>query len=192
MIDKHLMLAISALAALAPGAAGGQELDYTYVEASYLNLDLEAGPGTIDGDGLGLTGSLLLQERFFVFADYGRANFERGIDTSGYDLGFGHRWPLQPRLDAYAELAWVHSRIETDFASADDDGYAADVGLRSRLGDKVELQGAITYVDVGGSDTSLRLGGRYYLTDEIAIGAGYEVNNDGGGWNVSLRAEFGH
>jgi hypothetical protein len=190
MMNKSPLLAIAALAPLSGAAA--QTLDYTYVEAAYLNTDIDLGPVTLHGDGLGVTGSLALGEKYYVFADYDGSSFNRGVDTSGYDLGVGRRWPLQTKLDAFADLAYVHARVETRFGNADDDGFGVDVGLRSRVSEKIELQGAISYVDLSGSETSLLLGGRYFLTNAVAVGAGYDINNDDGGWNVTIRAEFGH
>ncbi|HEU4620541.1 MAG TPA: outer membrane beta-barrel protein [Gammaproteobacteria bacterium] len=186
-----LQLAALAFAALAPHAAAAQAFDYTYVEGAYLNRELDVGPRTLDGDGLGITGSLALGDKYYVFADYGSSSFDLDVDTSGYDLGVGRRWPLQQKLDAFVDLAFVHARVETRFGNADDDGYGVDAGLRSRVADKVELQGAISYVDLSDSDTSLSIAGRYYLTSTVAVGAGYVFNNDDGGWNVTLRAEFG-
>lgn len=187
MLNRNTLLVAAALVPLTSAAQG---LDYTYVEASYLNTKIDVGP-KISGDGLGLSGSVAVRDRVFVLADYARANFDRGIDSTGYDIGAGYRWPLQPRLDAYGEVAWVHSRVDTDFGGAHDNGYDVDVGLRSRVGDKLELEGAIDYVDLSGSETSLLLRGRYFLTSTVAVGLGYDVNHDNGGWSVSLRAQFG-
>jgi hypothetical protein len=188
MIDKTALLLL--VGSLAPLACAAQGLDYTYAEASYTNTDLDVGP-KISGDGLKLEGSVAINDRVFALADYAKENFDRGIDTTNYRLGAGVRWPLQAKLDAYADAAWVHSRVETDFGNAHDNGYGVDAGLRSRIGSKIEVQGAIQYVDLDRSETTLALRGRYYLTHTVSVGAGYDINDDNGGWNISLRAEFG-
>lgn len=179
-------------AALLPMAGIAQELDYTFVEASYLNSDRDAGPFDVDGDGLGLKGSLSLTDQVFVFAGYNSYDYSRGFDLSSYDIGAGMRWPLQPRLDLITDVAWVHAEVDTPFGDDDDDGLGLGVGLRSRVHDQVELQGGIRYVDLDESDTFLSLAGRYYFTESVAASFGLDFNDDDTGWNIGIRAEFGN
>ncbi len=190
MIDKKNGLLIAAALASWAGTAVAAGIDYTYVQASYVNSKIDVGP-KVRGDGLALDGSLAVTDRVFVLAGYGNGSFDRDVDTVSYSLGGGYRWPLQPKLDAYAEAAWIHSRIDTNFGHTHDSGLGFDVGLRSRVSPKVELQGAIDHVNVNGARTSLLLAGRYFLTSTVAVGAGYDLNHDNGAWSVSLRALFG-
>lgn len=188
MMKRKLLI----MAALLPMTAMAQELDYTFVEASYLNSDRDAGAFDVDGDGLALKGSLSITDSVFVFADYLTYDYDAGVDANSYDLGAGIRWPLQPELDLIADVAWVHAEVETPFGDADDDGLGIGVGLRTRVHDQVELQGGIRYVDLEESDTFLSLSGRYYFTESVAAGLGLDFNDDDTGWNIGIRAEFGN
>lgn len=181
--------------ALMPIAALAQEgrLDYTYVEAAYVDTERDAGPFDVDGDGLALKGSLSITDTVFVFADYNSYDYDFGLDATGYELGAGMRWGLKPELDLTADVAYVHAEVDLpgggDF---DDDGLGLGVGLRSRVHDQIEVQGGIRYVDLDDSDTFLTLGGRYYFTETVAVGLGLELNDDDTSWRLSIRAEFGN
>ncbi len=186
---KNWLLAAAALASYA-GAAGAEGLDYTYLQASYENSQIDVGP-KVRGDVLALDGSFAATPRVFVLARYENGNFDRSIDRVSYEVGAGYRWSLQAKLDAYADAALVHARVDAGLGHAHDNGLRLDVGLRSRVSPKVELQGGIGHVNVFDSQTSLQLSGRYFLTSTVAVGAGYNLNHNDGGWSVSLRALFG-
>jgi len=178
--------------ALLPFGALAQDLDYTFVELSYLDTELDAGPVDLGGDGLGLTGSLSVTDSVFLFANYQTQDYEFGIDGTSYDLGAGMRFGLKPQLDLVGELAWVNYKVETALGDADDDGLGIGVGLRGRVHDSFELQGGFRYVDLEDSDTFLSLAGRWYFTRTVAAGFGLSFNDDVTGWNLGLRAEFGN
>jgi len=188
MSTRTLLLAC----ALVPLTGAAQELDYTFVEMSYLSNELDAGPASVDGDGLGLKGSLAVSDSVFLFANYATQDYDFGVDASNYDLGAGMRWGLKPNLDLVGEAAWVHMEVEAGGFEFDDDGLGLGIGLRSRLNDSFELQGGMRYVDLEGSDTFLSFGGRYYFTNAIAAGFGLDLNDDTTGWNLGIRAEFGN
>ena len=65
-------------------------------------------------------------------------------------------------------------------STRDDDGYLADLGLRGRVGDAVELEGGVRYTDFsdGGDDTALVVGGRFHFNKTWALGAEYSSGDD--------------
>ena len=189
MKTNKLLLTI----ALLPLTGLAQErMDYTFVEASYVDADRDVGPFDVGGDGLALKGSLSLTDSVFVFADYSSYDYSRGVDADSYSLGGGMRWGLKPDLDLTADLSWVHAEVDTPFGSADDDGLGLGVGLRSRIHQNIEVQGGIRHVDLDDSNTYLSLGGRYYFTPTVAAGFGLDFDDDNTGWNIGLRVEFGN
>src|SRR5690606_34637663 len=117
---------------LLPIAAAAQEtapaLDYTFVEVSYLNSELDAGPLDVDGDGLGLEGSLALTDSVYVFGTYESYDYDFGVDATSYVLGGGYRLGLQPELDLVADLGWVHADVDGPFSGDDDNGVQLRVG----------------------------------------------------------------
>jgi len=185
-------ISIVGLATL-PLAALGQErgFDYTYVEASYLSSEVEAGPFDADGDGLGLRGSFAMSDLLHLFAEYSTQDHDFGIDTSALSVGVGLHKPLQSKLDFFGELGWVSAEVDTPVGDVDDDGIGLSAGLRFRASDSVELEGAINHVNLDDSDTSLSLRGRYYFNRSFALTGGLLLNDDDTGWHVGVRAEFG-
>jgi hypothetical protein len=178
--------------ALLPFGAVAQDLDYTFVELSYMDTELDAGPVDVGGDGLGLNGSLSLTDNVFLFAGYETQDYSFGVDASSYDLGAGMHWGLSPQLDLVTDLAWVHAKVETPLGDFDDDGFGLGVGLRSRINDSFELQGGLRYIDMEDSDTFLSLGGRWHFNEALAAGFGLDINDDATGWTLGLRAGFGN
>lgn len=180
------------IGALLPLTGIAQErLDYTFVEVSYLDAERDVGPFDADGDGLALKGSLSLTDSIFAFAGYSTYDYG-ALDADSYDIGAGMRWALQPELDLFADVSWVHAEIDTPFGGDDDDGLGLGVGLRSRVHQDIEVQGSIRHVALDDSNTYLSLAGRYYFTDDVAVGFGLDFDDDNTGWNIGLRAEFGN
>lgn len=186
---KTRMIAI-VLASL-PFAAAADGFDYTFVEAGYVESELDVGAGDVDGDGLGLRGSLALNDTLHLFAEYASQDMDFDIDSTSWNIGAGAHWGLDKNLDFVAEAAWVKAEVDTPLGSADDDGLGVGAGLRFRATDKVELDGMIRYVDLDESDTSLAVGGRYYFTTAFALGGGFVFNDDDSGFHIGVRAEFG-
>ena len=90
--------------ALLPLSAIAQDFDYTFIEAEYLNSELDVGPFNVDGDGLGLRGSALITDNVFLRGEYASYDYNRGVDATTYALGAGMRWGLQRELDLVGDL----------------------------------------------------------------------------------------
>lgn len=179
--------------ALLPLTGAAQDLAYTYVEAAYLDSEIDAGPLDVNGDGLGLTGSLSITDSVFLLGEYNSYDYDGPIDTTSYGLGAGMRWGLKPELDLVGDIGWVHVEVDAPFLrDVDDDGLGLGVGLRGRVHPAIEVQAGIRYIDLDDSDTFLTLGGRYYITPNVAAGLGLSLNDDDTGWSLGLRAEFGN
>jgi len=183
--------------AMLPLGAAAQDasraLDYTFVEAAYVDQEVDAGPFDIDGDGLSLLGSVAITDSVFLLGQYTSYDYDGGLDVTTYSLGAGMRWGLKPELDLVGDIGWVHSEIDRrGLPDIDDDGFQLGVGLRARVHDAIEVQAGIRHIDLDDSDTYLEAGGRYYLTDNVAVGLGLSLNDDDTGWSLSLRAEFGN
>src|SRR5262245_51827613 len=69
--------------------------NYSYVEIGYDETDFDVGPGSVDGDGLTLSGSFKLTDDWHLFAAYGQDDLDFGIDLDTYAIGVGYQYPIR-------------------------------------------------------------------------------------------------
>ena len=83
---KRTLIAFALLAALPLGAAAA-DLDYTYIEGGYAELDLDGGS---DPDGWSVGGSAALGENFHIFGSFGSFDYDVGpldLDADRWRIG---------------------------------------------------------------------------------------------------------
>ena len=187
--------ALAASAAFVPFLAQAEGLSYSYLDAAYLNTDIDRFDEEVDG--FALRGSYELTDNVFVFAGYAdqgtsAAGFD--IDLQTYNLGLGYAWPLGEALDVYGKAGYVSAQADVQgLGDADDDGYSLAVGLRGRAVEQLELEGAVSYVDLSdsGDDTTLDLGARWYFTPQFAFGVEGSFGDDANTYGLGVRWNFG-
>jgi hypothetical protein len=171
-----------ALAGFASAQAG--DLSYTYAEGGFAQVDID---GIDEGDGYFIGGSLAFGTNWLAFVEYGTAEFDQGVaeaDVDELQLGFGGHFPAAENMDFVGRIAYVDQSVDVNVpglgsASADENGYMLSAGLRGRAMDRLDLMGAIEYVDVGdGDDTGLMLRGLYEFTDMFSLGARAGLSDD--------------
>ncbi len=169
-----------------------QDMSYSFVEASYLDTEIDDNNFDVDGDGFGVSGSIELNETFFLQAAYSTQDFDFSIDYDQVSVGIGAHFPMAENLDLVGAISYVDAEVDTRFGDLDDDGYGLDLGVRARLAEQFEVEGGINHVDLddSGDETSLKLGGRYYLSQELAFGAGVQIGDDVTTWQLGVRLEF--
>jgi hypothetical protein len=176
------VIACSPMAALAAGPT------YNYLDASYLSVDVDNGP-TLDGFGVG--GSFALTENFHVLAKYGEVSKSPWtLTSSGVAIGWNHS--LNNITDFVARAGWEHGRVKlSGFGSESDNGWSVEAGVRSMLTPQFELNGFISHIDIfDGDDQALSVGGVYYFTPAVGLGAGVSFSDDATGWQVGVRFAF--
>jgi hypothetical protein len=189
-----------ATALLAPALSSAQQasktprsgFDYNYAELSYdkHDFDVSRAPDNIDGDGFTLSGSFKVAEDWHVYASYGTANLDFGIDVDTWVLGLGYNYSLKPNVDLYGRVLYVDQSASAGGFSAHDNGLGLQFRVRGRVNDKVELEGGIQYLDVASSDTSLQASVRYYFTRAFSAGVGVTFGGDQDGLGVNARYSF--
>ena len=177
-----LMLAAAPLAALA------EDMSYSYIDAAYVDTDVD---GASSADGFGLRGSVGFAENYFVFGEFTDQS-AGGSDLTTYGVGLGGHYRIAENLDLVGRLGWIKAELDVGFAEADDDGYLVDFGLRGRVGDAVELEGGVRYTDFGdrGDSTGLFVGGRFHFNETWALGAEYQDGDETSTLLAYVRASF--
>ena len=178
-------------------SAGAQGFDYNYFGVGYQRLNLDDGFIDVDGDGFGVEGSFAVSDSFFLFGDYGMAEFsEQGqtVDLDALSLGIGWHTAISDRMDFVTGVSYEWAEVSAaGFGSVDDSGYGLGVGLRFQASDAIELNGGIDYVDYGdGDDTSFGLGLLYGVTENIDIGVSADWADDTSAYGISGRMYFGN
>lgn len=189
-MNLKIASAITASLALLPLAAQSQDISYSYVEAAYIETDLDGV--SRNADGWALRGSIGITDEVFIFADYGDQSIGP-FDFQSYNVGAGYAWPLAERTHLYGKVSYVKAEADGFGLSADDDGYGLGVGVRHLVTDQFELGAAANYVDLSdsGDDTAFSLGARWHFTPQLSLGAEASFSDDANGYGVGLRWSFG-
>jgi hypothetical protein len=148
-------------------------LNYTYIQASYGQVQFDDSLIDVDGDGFAINGSVAVSDNFHLFGEYQMAGLDFGIDLNLLEAGLGYNMPMSDKMDIIAKAAYVNVEAEAPgVPSADDNGYAVGIGLRGAMSDKFELNGGLDDVDVGdsGGETRFNVGFNYNFTDSFTVG----------------------
>jgi hypothetical protein len=183
-----------ALAGIA--SAQADDLSYSYAEGGFGQVDID---GIDEGDGYFIGGSLGFGTNWLGFVEYDTAEFdESGVeaDVDELQLGFGGHFPMNDTVDFVGKIAYVDQSVEVSVpgfgsASADENGYMLSAGMRGRALGRLDLTGAIEYVDVGdGDDTGLALHGLYEFTNMFSLGARAGFSDDVNEYGLFARFTF--
>ncbi len=176
------------LLAAAPLAAQAEDMSYSYVDLGWLSTDIDNGP---TADGFGLRGSIGFAENFFAFAEYSNQQVS-GVDVDQYAVGLGGRFGISENVDLVGRAGYIKADASSGGFSIDDDGYLVSAGIRGRVADGFELEGNVIHRDYGGGsdDTSVAVGGRYFFTENFAVGAEYEMADDANTILAGVRFKF--
>jgi hypothetical protein len=182
--------AITAAALLCAVNVHAADFSYSYFELGVTKVAIDSDGEKYDGEVLGLGLSVALGNVFYVTADMGIAMIE-DTDQRTQGLGLGVHAPLGNRTNIYAEAGYVRVDIEDGDWSFDDNGTAYTLGLRQQLGEKVELGGGVSRLDVFGSaENTYFVEAFYKATENADVGAEISTADDVMGYGVSLRVNF--
>lgn len=113
-------------------------------------------------------------------------------EVTGFTAGLGFHTPIGSNVDMVAGIEYVSTELEFGGASDDVNGFGLDFGVRALVSENFELQGAVNYVD--GDDVDGEFGfditGRFYLTPQFALTAGYFDGDETNGITAGLRFNF--
>lgn len=176
------------IASLAPSALFAGDFDYTYIDISFVSIDVD---GT-DGSGIETEGSYELNEKAYVKLRYTYAE-GNDVDVWYEDLiiGGGANYQLDNKLDLVAEGGIMVSWIETDFWDDSDTGFALRGLLRYLAQDKIELNGGMVFTSIwDDTDFGIEFGAVFIATEKFGIKAGYRTVGDVDTIHIGGRLSF--
>ncbi len=183
---------ISLLALAAPAMADG--LSYNYLEAGYLEVDVDDSFIDVDGDGFSIGGSFEVGDSTYVFADYASADLDLGVDLDQLRVGVGLHGPIGDNVDLFGTLSYISVEASALGISVDDDGFGASVGVRALISDALELSASLNYDDLSDSGDDTTVGGAawFNLSDNFALGVQADFGDDISTYGVGARVYFGN
>lgn len=171
--------AVALLAAL-PFAASAQEaksnLSYNYVQGGYSHVNSD-----VDAKGWAVDGSAAIAPNFHVFGGYNTVKADTIVTPTGnykpkldqWKLGVGYNHGISENTDFVGTLAYQKAEARLAGVSADVDGYAAEAGVRSALGSRVEGYAMAGYEDGNDYDGDFygRVGGQVKINTNWGVAA---------------------
>lgn len=166
---KRSLLASALLLAALPFAASAQNasgLNYNYVEGGYVATNIDNDNGDIDADGFGVNASAALSDNFHIFGGYASQDTDTfelvdggnrvNTDANQWRVGLGYNLPIASSTDLVARAAYEKFELddvtvdgETFDISDSDDGYSAEVGVRTAFTGNIEGHAFAGYEDFG-------------------------------------------
>lgn len=192
-----IISAVIAAAAFVPFMAQAEGLSYSYLEAGYLNTDLDESGETVGG--WGLKGSWEFVDNWFAYGRYADQKTDvRGgeIKFQPWDVGVGYAWPLAEQTDIYGTVGYASVDLDVPTAAGirntNDDGYTLGAGIRTRFAESFEVEGTFKYQNLSdyGDEFDFGVQGRWYLTDMFALAVGYNAGDETSTFYGGLRLQF--
>ncbi|MCK8103329.1 outer membrane beta-barrel protein [Pseudoalteromonas sp. 2CM36K] len=192
-MNKAALLLLTTLVA-SPIALAEQTPNFNFVSGGYLDADIDGE----SADGWTIDGSKLVSENVFLSGQYqtvGDSVNGADFDINWLSAGVGYRTAISSSTDFYGLLTYENIELEASYAgrseSEDENGYGLSVGLRSMVSESFELDGRLGYVDIDDdSETSISVGARYYINENVSFGANYTSLDDLDLISATVRYSF--
>lgn len=189
---KRLLLASALLTLLILPASGkAEQLNYSYLEGGYSQLDPDGGAP--DADGIAANGSVLLGEQWFLYGGYASHEFDgTSVDVDVQRIGLGWRHGLGNATDLVLGANYLRFDVDGTGIGLDSDGYEAEVGVRHAFGKRFEVQASLGYVDGGDFDGSVygKLGGQYRFNQDWGLVGSALIRDDANEYFFGPRLSF--
>ncbi|MCP4878084.1 MAG: outer membrane beta-barrel protein [Gammaproteobacteria bacterium] len=164
---------------VASSTAIARDISYDYVQGTYSSVSNSTFPNDVDGDRIGVSGSLAVTKSMAITVGLNSTDYDRDIDTSQFALGVTLHAPIAVGTDVVFGLSALKEEIEIKSADDSDTGAAVSLGMRHLITDTIEFDAGISYTEIFDDDfTEYGFGARFYANDQISIGVGYAVEDD--------------
>jgi hypothetical protein len=174
------------------GLAFADGFNYTYVQASYGTVDIDNV--SVDGDGLGLSGSFGITDNLNIVGGYQTADFDSLAEADEWSLGLGVHTPITEMMDVTAAVSYIDVEFDVlGIPVAEDDGFGLTVGLRANVSSLIEINAGVSYVDLSdsGDDTGFNGGVLFNFTEMFSLGLSGDWDDDVSVYSISGRLYFG-
>lgn len=205
-MTRKTLLGLALLAAL-PFAASAQNasgLNYNYVEGGYVATNLDNNDGDIDADGIGGNASFALSDNFHVFGGFNRQDSDRfdflgsrvKTDVDQWRLGVGYNHAIGQSTDLVARAAYEKFEVgdvtvggQRYAVNDGDDGYSAEVGVRTAFTSNFEGHAYAGYQDFGSGNDDFygRVGALVKFNDNWGVSGDVKIADGGTEWFVGPR-----
>lgn len=194
-MKKYLALALLASAPFA--AANAAELHYSFVEVGYSKTELTDSGFSAKPDGYAIKAQGGFGDAFYGAIAMHKDSLH-GEDIAPWELTGGYHHSLAEGTDLLAEISYIGMNTRLSGTDYHNDGYRAAVGVRSALGEHVELGAKVTWTGVENSDkvVGLNVNGLVKFNDTWGVYGQYHfkeynfIGADADNWQVGVRASF--
>lgn len=187
---KGAVLSLFALTGLSC-AVGAQNLSYTFLELSAGSIETDLGPVAAEADSITAAGSLAISENVFLVAGYTNADYDVDFERTALGVGLGLRHSFSNRSDLYGQILLGNLEEQSLRGDRDDDGYTAEIGIRSALGQQLEIFAGLAQADYFDDvEMSYGFGARAYVTNNASLGVSYAKGEDASSVDFGLRVDL--
>lgn len=201
--NKITLSVASLFAAVSPALAeniNGYGPKWDVVEAGYVQADLDADDSSPSGFGAAVLKSL--GDNFYLTGRYRDVSEEEKISNIRVDIelsqlsaGIGYKYAITNTTDIFAQVTFENleatASAQGQSDSNDENGFGAAVGVRSMVVEQLEVSAQIGYIDIDDdSETAFGASAYYYVTDDVALGATYELWDGVDFMGLNLRYAF--
>lgn len=185
---KKSLLGLSLVTALCPVLAQAAQPSYSYIDAGYLQVELDEL--SLDPTGFFVRGSADVAENWFLRGGFASADDSTGfldVETDQFNVGGGFKTGIgeNTSLNFTVDYLNADAEVETRFGfrdSADVDGYGLGAQIRTMVSSNFELNAGLGYADMDTTDGfEFNVGAAWYATEQFAIvaevGADEDSNN---------------
>jgi hypothetical protein len=186
-----LILAV-ALAGLTSSAAAGT-FNYTFVSVEYekFSSKIDGFSDTLEGSAVSFDLSFAVKPNAAIIAEYSTGNADVTVAGTTVDaviksgtFGLIIHAPIYDATDILIGVAFINGKADVDvngtfFGNVDADGGVTTIGIRTKISDKLELNGFLRrYSTEDASTINASFGAAYYVVESVSIDLGYSIDSD--------------
>ena len=186
---KHRKLIVALLVGLpaiglAASANAAEDLSYNYVQGGYAATNTDGA----DAEGFGGEASFAIHPNFHLFGGYNTQEIDgSSVDLENWRAGVGYNHPVSGNTDLLTRVAYEN--FQADEVGLDEDGWSAEVGVRSALTPNLEGYALAGYEDGDDFDGSAygRVGGQVKFNQSWGVVGDVKFADGDTQWFVGPR-----